>query len=313
MTVVPSPADIEAAAARIAGLVRTTPMIRYEYAEGRVAELKLELFQHAGSFKPRGAFTTVLSAAERPKRLVAASGGNHGLAVAYVGAALGIPTEIHVPTTAPAVKVAGIRARGAEVVQTGDKYADALGASKDAAERAGVLAVHAYDASGTVTGQGTVGREIELQVPDVDTVLVAVGGGGLIGGISAWFSRRARIIAVEPANCPTFHEALRAGRPVTVEVGGVAADALGASRIGDLGFAAARASGVQSVLVDDDAISAARRALWDDLRIAAEPAGATALAALRTGAYVPREGETVCVVVCGGNADPADLGVTSRT
>jgi threonine dehydratase len=308
MTMVPSPADIEEAAGRIAGLVRTTPVVDYAYAKGRVAALKLELFQHAGSFKPRGAFTTVLSAAERPQRLVAASGGNHGLAVAHVGAVLGIPTEIHVPTTAPAVKVGGIRGRGAEVVQTGDKYADALTASQDAARQAGVLAVHAYDALGTVTGQGTVGREIELQVPDVDTVLVAVGGGGLIGGICAWFSGRARIVAVEPATCPTLHEALRAGEPVTVSVGGVAADALGASRIGDIGFAAARAAGVQSVLVDETAIVEARSALWHDLRIAAEPAGATALAALRTGAYEPREDETVCVVVCGGNADPADLG-----
>ncbi len=303
----PSRADIAAAADRISGLVRRTPVLEVGYDGRRTATLKLELCQHAGSFKPRGAFNTVLSADPSPERLVAASGGNHGLAVAFVGARLGIPAEIHVPTTASPVKVNGIRDRGADVVQTGDKYADALAASHRSAEQPGTLAIHAYDAPATVAGQGTVGMEIAEQVPDVDTVLVAVGGGGLLGGIAMWFNGRGRVIAVEPQECPALHDALDAGEPVTAPVGGVAADALGASRVGNLGFAAARAAGVQSVLVADDDIRTARRWLWREVRVAAEPAGATALAALLSGAYQPDAEERVAVVVCGGNTDLADL------
>lgn len=303
MTTVPTRADIEAAADLIGPYIRRTPVIDYELSSGANVMLKLELLQHAGSFKPRGAFTTVLSAPERPQRLVAASGGNHGLAVAYVGRRLGIPTEIFVPTTAPVVKVDAIRATGAVARLVGDSYAQAYAASLVPAAEDGTLAVHAYDRIGTVTGQGTLGSEIEQQLPEVDTVLVAVGGGGLIGGIASWFARRTAVVAVEPAACPTLHAALEAGAPVPVSVGGVAVDSLGAPQIGDIGFAACRAAAVRSVMVDDDSITQARRALWRDLRLAAEPGGATALAALLTGAYRPAEGERVCVVVCGGNAD----------
>lgn len=306
--VVPDRAAIRAAAALIAGRVRRTPVMTYEVADISVV-LKLELLQHAGSFKPRGAFTTVLSAlaaGERPARLVAASGGNHGLAVAHVGHALGIPTEIYVPASAPLIKVAAIRAKGAVVRQIGDGYADALAASAERAAETGSLALHAYDAALTVAGQGTLALELVEQA-EVDTVLVAVGGGGLIGGIAAWCTGRQRVIAVEPVTCPTLHAAFAAGGPVDVTVSGVAADALGAQRLGAISYAAVRAAGVESVLVDDADITAARRTLWDDLRLATEPAGATALAALTTGAYRPAPGERVAVIVCGANADPSDL------
>ena len=306
--VVPDRAAISAAAALIAGRVRRTPVVDYDVA-GVSVLLKLELLQHAGSFKPRGAFTTVLSVlatGERPTRLVAASGGNHGLAVAHVGQALGIPAEIYVPATAPMIKVAAIRAKGAVVRQVGAGYSEALAASADRAAEAGSLALHAYDALPTVAGQGTLALELDEQA-DVDTILVAVGGGGLIGGIAAWGTGRQRVIAVEPASCPTLHAALDAGGPVDVAVSGVAVDALGARRLGAISYAAVRAAAVESVLVDDADITAARHTLWDDLRLAAEPAGATALAALTTGAYRPAPGERVAVIVCGANADPSDL------
>lgn len=307
--IVPDREQITAAAALIRAQVRRTPVVQYEIA-GRSVLLKLELLQHAGSFKPRGAFTTVLSALAdgvRPDRLVAASGGNHGLAVAHVGRAVGIPTEIFVPAAAPAVKVAAIRARGAVVRLVGAGYAEALLASAERSAERGSLSVHAYDAVPTVTGQGTVALELGQQA-EVDTVVVAVGGGGLIGGIAAWCAGRQQVVGVEPGSCPTMHQALAAGQPVDVAVSGVAVDALGASRFGSIAYDAVWAAGVRSVLVEDADIVAARRQLWQDLRIAAEPAGAAALAALISGAYQPRSGERVAVIICGGNADPGDLG-----
>ena len=297
-----APADIEAAAARIAGHVRRTPVI--EAWPGIV--LKLELLQHAGSFKPRGAFNTVLSQADRPRRLVAASGGNHGLAVAHVGHALGIPTDIFVPDIASPVKVAAIAERGATVHQGGVNFAAALEASAELAAAPGVLAIHAYDGLTTLAGQGTLARELEEQEPDLDLVVVAVGGGGLLGGIAGWYAGRVPVVAVEPSGCPAFHDALAAGRPVPAAVGGVAADSLGASQVGTWGFAAAVAAGVTSVLVSDDAIVAARRELWSSLRLAPEPAGAAAYAAISSGAIDVR-GRRVGVVVCGANTSPADL------
>ncbi|MDT9595206.1 serine/threonine dehydratase [Nocardioides zeae] len=307
---VPTRAEIGAAAVAIAPYVRRTPVLD-AVVGGHPATLKLELLQHAGSFKPRGAFASVLAASTRPERLVAASGGNHGLAVAHVGATLGIPAEIFVPATAPAVKVAGLRARGARVHQVGATYAEAYAASADAAAAPGALALHAYDAPLTVTGQGTLGRELEEQVVALgaeapDTVVVAVGGGGLAGGVAAWFAGTpTRVVAVEPTGCPTLHAALAAGEPVAVAPGGVAADSLGASRIGAIGFAALRHA--TSVLVEDADVLDARRWLWDELRLVAEPGGAAAVAALRSGAYVPAPGERVAVVVCGANTDPSDL------
>ena len=272
--------------------------------------LKLELMQHAGSFKVRGAFNSVLSAPEPPHTLVAASGGNHGLAVAYVGHALGIAARIFVPLSAPAVKVEAIGSFGAEVTQVGTTYAEAFEASREAACSAGVLALHAYDSWATVTGQGTLGLEIAEQLPDVDTVLVAVGGGGLIAGVTrglAGARPSLRVVAVEPEACPTLHRALEQGGPVEVAVGGVAADALGASRLGAIAWATAGEYDTQSVLVTDQAIRDARLWLWRTARTAAEPAGAAAIAALLSGVYLPVDGERVCVVVCGGNADPSEL------
>lgn len=319
---VPSRAEITTAADLIAGRIRRTPVIDYA-VDAMTVQLKLELLQHAGSFKPRGAFATVLAALarrERPQRLVAASGGNHGLAVAHVGQVLGIPTEIYVPATAPSIKVAAIRSRGAEVRLVGDGYAEALAASADRAAEPGSLSVHAYDAATTVTGQGTIALELDQQ-GGFDTVVVAVGGGGLIGGIAAWCAGagigvhgggRQRVVGVEPVDCPTLHTALDAGEPVDVAVSGVAVDALGARRLGSIAFDAVRAAHGESVLVDDAAIVAARQRLWDDLRIAAEPAGAAALAALTTGGYRPEPDERVTVIVCGGNADPSDLGHQRR-
>ncbi|QZY28493.1 serine/threonine dehydratase [Nocardioides coralli] len=297
---VPDRADILRAHELIGSRVRRTPVV-----EALGVTLKLELLQHAGSFKPRGAFATVLAEPEQPARLVAASGGNHGLAVAHVGATLGIPTDVFVPDIASPVKVAAIRERGATVHQQGADYAAALEASRDAAAEPGVLAIHAYDGPFTLPGQGTVALELEQQAPDLDTVVVAVGGGGLIGGIAAWYAGSGvRVVAVEPEGCPSMHDALAAGRPLRAPVGGVAADALGASQVGERGFAACRAAQVQSVLVPDEAILGARRRLWSELRVVAEPAGATALAAVVTGQV---EGDRIGVVVCGGNTDPGDL------
>jgi threonine dehydratase len=293
----------------VAPWVRRTPLLEVE-VDRRPVTLKLELFQHSGSFKVRGAFHSVLSAPEQPETLVAASGGNHGLAVAHVGHRLGIATRIFVPETAPAVKVDAIAALGAEVNRIGSTYAEALVASRDAAEQPNALALHAYDSFGTVTGQATLGVEIGQQVPDVDTVLVAVGGGGLFSGIArglAGSHSGARVVAVEPVTCPTLHSALAAGSPVDVGVSGVAADSLGASRLGQIAFATANEQQTTSLLIDDDSIVRARQWLWRTARIAAEPAGATALASLLTGGYVPRDDERVCVVVCGGNAAPSGL------
>ena len=297
---VPTRDDITTAAGRIGGLVRRTPVVDLDGVT-----LKLEMLQHAGSFKPRGAFNTVLAQPAPPARLVAASGGNHGLAVAHVGATLGIPTDVFVPEIAAPVKVAAIRARGATVHQGGADYAAALAASESMATEDGVLPVHAYDAPLTLAGQGTVALELSEQASDLDVVLVAVGGGGLIGGIAAWYAGTGtRVVAVEPELCPALHDALAAGEPVPAPVGGIAADALGASQVGLLGFAAAWEA--VSVLVSDEDIAAARRTLWHELRLAVEPAGATAYAALQTGAVDVRD-QRVGVIVCGANTDPSDL------
>lgn len=302
--------DVEAAVQRIGRRVRVTPAINLERGalgvDGPFA-LKLELLQHTGSFKPRGAFNKVLAAGAPAAGLVAASGGNHGLAVAHVARELGVAAEVFVPTSSSAVKVARLRTYGAQVRIIGDYYADAYTASQQRAAETGALVVHAYDQLETVAGQGTVARELDQQIPGVDTVLVAVGGGGLVGGIAAWFNGRAQVVGVEPERIPTLAAALDAGRGVDVEVGGVAADSLGARRIGKVGLASAQAANVRSVLVTDRAILDARQRLWDGLRVAAEAGGATALAALTSGAYRPVPQEKVAVVICGGNTDPADL------
>ena len=306
----PDRADIDAAAARIAGSVRRTPVLDVEpgaFGLDHTLVLKLELLQHTGSFKPRGAFNRVLSAGVPAPGLVAASGGNHGLAVAHVARSLGVSAEVFVPTASSAVKVAKLRSYGVRVVVGGDYYADAYAASARRAEETGALVVHAYEGVETVAGQGTLARELEQQAPDVDTVLVAAGGGGLVGGVASWYAGRAAIVSVEPERIPTLAAALDHGGPVDVDVSGVAADSLGARRIGATAYAAAAAAAVIPVLVPDEAILDARRRLWDLARIAAEPGGATALAALTSGVYRPAPGERVAVIVCGGNTDPRDL------
>jgi threonine dehydratase len=305
-----SRSDIAAAAARIAGYVRHTPLLCLTGTElglGFPVTLKLELLQHAGSFKPRGAFNRLLSASPPRAGVIAASGGNHGAAVAYAARALGVKAEIVVPALTPPAKVARIASYGARVMQTGATYAEALAASRERQAETGALEVHAYDQTDVLAGQGTVGREFEQDAPDLTHILVATGGGGLIGGIAAWYAGSAKVISVEPEGCPALHDALKAGRPVEAPVGGLAADSLGARQVGGLMFPIAQAHVEAAVLVHDAAIAAAQRLIWDRMRLVAEPGGSTALAALLCGAFTPPKGAGVGVLLCGANADPAKL------
>ena len=263
--------------------------------------LKLESLQHAGSFKTRGAFANLLMRAIPPAGIVAASGGNHGAAVAYAAMTLGIPATIFVPTISSPAKIARIERYGARLVVGGDRYSDAYEASLVYQAESGALAVHAYDAFETLAGQGTLGKELEEQAPDLDTLLVAVGGGGLIGGIAAWYDGRIRIVAVEPEDAPTLHNALAAGEPVDAPTGSIAADSLAPRRIGTHTFAIAQRLVDHVVLVTDDDINASRATLWEEARVVAEPGGATAFAALLAGKYIPAPGERVGAVVSGAN------------
>ncbi len=303
-------AEIEAAGERIAGHIRTTPIIHLEEniwgLDGRLT-LKLELLQHTGSFKPRGAFNRVLSNAVPPAGLIAASGGNHGIAVAYVGQQLGQRAEIFVPEACSPVKIERLRSYGARVTIVGATYADALEASQGRAQQTGALVIHAYDQPEVISGQSTLASEFERQAPDLDSVLIAVGGGGLIAGAAAWFEGRVRLVGVEPASAPSMARALQAGEPVDADVGGIAVDSLGARRAGTLAFSLVKQYVHGVVLVSDEDIRRSQRMLWSDLRVLAEPGGATALAALLSGAYCPRPGERVGVVICGGNTDPGML------
>ena len=291
--------------------VRRTPVIDLDCRDfGLEAErltLKLELFQHSGSFKVRGAFTNLLTRQIPPAGVGAASGGNHGAAVAYAAMKLGIPAKIFVPTISSAAKLQRIREYGADLIVTGELYADALSACEVWEAQSGALPVHAYDQIETLLGQGTVGREIEEQVPDLDTLLVAVGGGGLIGGIAAWYAGKIRIVAVEPELAPTLHKALEAGRPVDAPAGGYAADSLAPKRVGELMFPIAQRYVDRVVLVTDNAIRAAQEKLWQAMRLVAEPGGAAALSALLSGRYQPARGERVGVVVSGGNTIAVDF------
>lgn len=299
--------DVKQAAERIAGRVRRTPVI--EVAPGLT--FKLELLQHTGSFKPRGAFNRLLTAKDSGELtgqgIVAASGGNHALAAAYAARELGVPARIFVPETTPAAKLGKLRTLDADIVQVGSEYAEAYQAALAAQDESGALLVHAYDQPEVVAGQGTVGLELLEQAGMFDTVLVAVGGGGLIAGIATAIGDNAQVVSVEPALAPTLQRALEAGEPTDGAVGGVAADSLGARRIGSLAFEAAQKYGVRPVLVDDEAIVAARKELWRRYHLATEHGGATAYAALLSGAYRPAAGERVAVVVCGANTDPATL------
>lgn len=268
---------------------------------------KLELLQHTGSFKPRGALASLLSRPVPAAGVVAASGGNHGLAVAFAARKLGVPSRIFVPSVSAATKRERIKELGAELVIAGERYADALAASREYAASSGAMEVHAFDQPHTLLGQGTVGLEIEQQCAGLDTLLVAVGGGGLIGGLAAWFEGRVRLVAVEPRAAPTLYRALEAGKPVDAEAGGVAADSLAPRQVGQLMFPLAQRYVEKAVLVEDDAIRDAQRALWRVMRVAAEPGGAAALAALLSGAYMPAADERVGVLLCGSNTDAVNF------
>jgi threonine dehydratase len=319
--------DIQSAAHRLDGHIRRTPVMSLaagSFGLPSLLTLKLDSLQHAGSFKARGAFNALLTARDSGNGVpaagvIAASGGNHGAAVAYAAKSLGYRAEIFVPEVASPAKIRRLRDFDADLQIVGATYAEALLACQARQRETGALSIHAYDEPAVLAGQGTLALELQEQAPDLETVLVAVGGGGLIGGIAAWYeshgasprtgprNRGPQIIAVEPEACPTLHQALAAGRPVDVDVGGLAADSLGAKRVGSLMFEIARRAIAGSCLVTDDAIRAARQMLWRDFRLAVEPGGATALAALISGRYARRAGERIGVVICGGNTDPQDL------
>src|SRR5216683_614936 len=303
--------DVEATYALIRPLIRRTPVVEVSGADFGLQAFpltfKLEQLQHAGSFKTRGAFANLLTRPIPAAGVVAASGGNHGVAVAYAAMRLGVPAHIFVPTVSSAAKIGRIRSYGADLVVGGDRYADALAASQEWIERSGALPVHAYDQLETLLGQATVGLELSDQAPDLATLLVAVGGGGLIGGIAAWYAGRIKVVGIEPEASPTLARALAAGRPVDVEAGGIAADSLAPRRVGALMFPIAQRHIARVVLVTDDAIRQAQKALWDALRIVAEPGGAAAFAALASGRYQPQPGERLGILVSGGNTVAVDF------
>jgi threonine dehydratase len=302
--------SIAATEAAIRQHIRCTPVLECDGADVGVDArifLKLELLQHSGSFKARGAFANLAVRHVPAAGVIAASGGNHGAAVAYAARHMGVHATIFVPTIASPNKIQRIRDYGAELRVGGDRYDDALAASEAWAAQSGAMRVHAFDQAETMLGQGTIGLELEQQVPDLDTVLVAVGGGGLIAGIAAWFAGKVRIIGVEPEGAPTLFKAFEAGRPVDAPTEGIAADSLAPRRIGDRVFPIARRYVERVVLVSDDEIVAAQKALWSSARIVAEPGGAASTAALIAGRYLPRAGERVAVVVSGGNTNPAIL------
>ncbi|TGR23385.1 MULTISPECIES: threonine/serine dehydratase [unclassified Mesorhizobium] len=296
---------------RIRPYVRHTPVLRIDMADfdrpPLAVDLKLECLQHSGSFKARGAFTNLLERPVPNAGVVAASGGNHGAAVAYAAMRLGHKATIFVPEVSPQAKLDRIRGYGADLVVGGARYAEALAASERFAEETGALQIHAFNQEETLIGQGTLGLEIENDLPEIDTLLVAVGGGGLIGGIAAWYAGRIRIVAVEPEGAPTLHRAFEAGRPVDAPAEGIAADSLAPKRVGEMMFPIAEAFVERSILVSDDDIIAAQKALWNRVRIISEPGGAAAFAAILSGRYAPTPGERVAVLVCGANANPANF------
>jgi threonine dehydratase len=295
--------------------IRRTPVIRVDLAELDesatalpTGTLKLEQLQCAGAFKARGAFTNLLLRDVPPAGVVAASGGNHGVAVAYAAHRLSIPAKIFVPTVSAPTKIERIRQLGADLVVTGDRYADALAAAQDWEQRSGAMSVHAYDQRETILGQGTLGLELAEQAASLDTVLVPVGGGGLLAGVASWFAGDVRVIAVEPEGAPTLSYARAAGQPTDAPAGSVAADALAPRRVGELVFPITESYVDDVLLVDDASILAGQRALWQAFRVAAEPAASVGIAALLAGAYKPAPGEHVAVVITGANMSPSQLG-----
>jgi threonine dehydratase len=295
----------------IAPHIRRTPVISLTAADLGLEDfpltLKLELTQHAGSFKTRGAFANLLLRPVPEVGVVAASGGNHGAAVAYAAQKLAKPAKIFVPRISSPAKIQRIRDFGADLVVGGERYPDAFAASEAWRAKSGALGVHAFDQVETMLGQGTIGLELDEQAPDIDTLLIGVGGGGLIGGIAAWYASRIRVIGVEPEAAPTLYKALEAGGPVDAEMGGIAADSLAPRRVGELVFPLARKHVARVILVTDDAIRQAQKALWAALRVVAEPGAAAALSALISGRYRPGPGERVGVLVSGGNTVAVDF------
>jgi threonine dehydratase len=291
--------------------IRRTPVMEIDAADFGLASrplgLKLESFQHSGSFKVRGAFANLLLRKVSAAGVVAASGGNHGVAVAYAAMRLGIKAKIFLPNVSSPAKMARIRDCGADLAIAGERYADALAASEAWLAQSGAMPVHAFDQDETMLGQGTLAMELEQQAPAIDTLLVAVGGGGLIAGIAAWYRGRIKVVGVEPFAAPTLTKALAAGHPVDAEAGGVAADSLAPRRVGERGFRIIKTYVAAVVLVSDEAIVQAQKALWHAVRIVAEPGGAAALAALLCGAYQPQPGERVAIVICGGNSAAVDF------
>jgi threonine dehydratase len=298
-------ADIERVYPIIEPHIRRTPVVTLNGADFGLPPfaltLKLEQLQHAGSFKTRGAFTNLLTRHPPSAGVVAASGGNHGAAVAYAAMKLDVPARIFVPTVSSPAKIERIRSYGADLTVIGERYAEALAASIEWTRTSGAMPVHAFDQVETLTGQGTVALEFAQQAPELDTVLVAVGGGGLIGGIAAFYESKTRVVAVEPAGAPTLAEAMKAGHPVDAPAGSVAADSLAPKQVGELMFPIAQAHVERVVLVTDEAILAAQRALWNGLRVVVEPGGCTAFSALLSGVYQPAAGERVGVVISGAN------------
>ncbi len=310
-TLQPGRDAIRAAALRLSPWLRRTPILRLAGADLGLPHdvvLKLELLQASGSFKPRGAFNTLLAGGVPAAGVVAASGGNHGAAVAYAARALGVPAEIFVPELTGAAKRVRIESYGARLVVGGADYDAARRASEARAAETGALLVHAYDQPTVLEGQGTVALEFDEDAPGLSHVLVATGGGGLIGGMAGWYGAgRTRLVSVEPEGCPTLATALRDGRPVPAPVGGLAADSLGARQVGALMFPLAQQAVEAAVLVPDGAIRQAQRLLWEAARVVAEPGGATALAALLCGAWTAPAGAQVGVLVCGGNCEPGSV------
>lgn len=291
--------------------IRRTPILEVDGSEFGLEPFKivfkLELFQHAGSFKARGAFTNMLTRKVPEAGVVAASGGNHGAAVAFAAMTLGKPATIFVPSVASPAKLDRIRRCGAELIIAGDRYAESLEASEAWMKESGALPIHAYEGDETLLGQGTLGLELEEQDPEIDSLLVAVGGGGLIGGVAAWYQDRVKVVAVEPTEAPTLQLALKAGRPVDSPAGGVAADSLAPRQVGQQMFPIAQRFVQTSLLVTDEEILDAQKRLWEATRIIAEPGGATAFASLLSGRYKPAPGERVGVIVCGGNTESVKL------
>lgn len=291
--------------------IRRTPILEVDGSEFGLDSIKiifkLELFQHGGSFKARGAFTNMLTREVPAAGVVAASGGNHGVAVAFAAMKLGKPATIFVPSVASQAKLDRIRGCGAELIITGDRYAESLEASQAWTTQSGALPIHAYEGDETLLGQGTLGLELEEQDPKLDSLLVAVGGGGLIGGVASWYQNKVKIIAIEPTEAPTLHLALKADKPVDSPAGGVAADSLAPRQVGQQMFPIAQRFVQSSLLVTDEEILDAQKRLWEATRVIAEPGGATAFAGLLSGRYKPERGERVGVIVCGGNTEKVSV------